>query len=118
MHRYFGSPFAHFLGPHLLADVFAIDDDVAIRKADIKLAGKLSQGGFILPGNIVLAGRQRNESPESCFYDTAEHIEIFREGLGHAAGIIDGDCHASQRYQRKTHGHAVIVIGINSDIGC
>ena len=41
-----------------------------------------------------------------------QHIKILRKRLRHAARIVDAHRHSAQRHQRKTHRHAVIVVGV------
>src|SRR5690554_5693880 len=45
--------------------------------------------------------------------DAAEEFEIFRKGLAGAARIVDGDRRIAKGGQGETHGHAMIIVGVD-----
>jgi len=43
--------------------------------------------------------------------------EIIGKGFIHALRIVDIHRHAEQGNQREAHGHAVVVVGVDADVG-
>ena len=41
---------------------------------------------------------------------TAEHVEIRREGLARALRVVDYDVDAPARGEREAHGHAMVIV--------
>src|SRR6266581_3793746 len=45
--------------------------------------------------------------------DTRKRVEVFRERLAHAPGVVDAHLDSAQRRERKGHRHAVVVVGVD-----
>src|SRR6266571_2293611 len=46
--------------------------------------------------------------------DTRKRVEVFRERLAHAPGVVDAHLDSAQRRERKGHRHAAIVAGLSA----
>ena len=51
--------------------------------------------------------------PQNCNH-LIQHIKIIFKGFAAAAGIVDHDAFGPQSGQGKTHGHAVVIVGLYS----
>lgn len=45
--------------------------------------------------------------------NSLKDLEVCREGLASAARVVDGHGHITAGSQGESHGHAVIIVGVN-----